>query len=112
MLVVVAIVCLDTFSFFAEPEDIVKLTIFVRLGEIDLVFDACKDVSVVSFPRGLNNVDVHLCLSLGPVFDTVPILQDQTRGTVGFLHRDPAVALVCALTVDGLHDFDLFELCS
>ena len=110
MLVVVAIVCLDTFPFFAEPKDIMKLTIFIRLGEIDLVFYACQDVSVVSFTRGLNNIDVHPRLSFGPVFDTVPVFQDQTRGTVGFLHQDPAMALMCALAVDGLHDFDLFEL--
>ena len=110
MFLVVTIVRFDTFPFFAEPKEIMELAIFIRLGEVDLVFYACQDVSVVSFSRGLNNVDVHLRLSFRPVFDTVPVFQDQTRGTVGFLHRDPAMALMCALAVDGLHDFDLFEL--
>ena len=84
MLVIVAIVCLDTFSFFVEPKDIVKLTILIGLREIDLIFDAREDVSVIALSRGLDHVDINLRLCLRPVLDTVPILQYQTCGAVRF----------------------------
>ena len=100
MVTIVSIVCLNTLSVLAEAKNIVELSVVVGLRKVCLMLHACQDISVVPFACRLDDIYVDSSLALAPVLDAIPILEDESRSTVRFVHRDPAVALRSIFLVD------------
>ena len=94
------VVSLHTLAILSEAKNIVELSVILGLRKVSLMFDSCQDVSVVSLARCLDDVDIDLGLALAPVFDAVPVLEDEPRSAVRFVQGDPAVAFRSIFLVD------------